>query len=76
MAVMWIEIFMTKNVDCVVGCDAVTVLYSGDAMLLPNGGKYLQFWLEVLTAVTMKMAVFWVVEPYRLVWVYQLFRSL
>jgi hypothetical protein len=33
-------------------------------------------WLEVLTAVTMKMAVFWVVAPCRQVWVYRRFRGL
>jgi hypothetical protein len=33
--------------------------------------RILQIRLEVLTAVTMKMAVFWVVAPRRLVWVYQ-----
>jgi hypothetical protein len=33
-------------------------------------------WLEVLTAVTMKMAVFWVVAPCWVVWVYRRFRSL
>jgi hypothetical protein len=31
---------------------------------------------EVLTAVSMKMAVFWVVEPCRLVWVYRRFGDL
>jgi hypothetical protein len=36
----------------------------------------LDVWLEVLTAVTMKMAVFWVVVPCRLVWVYRRFRGL
>jgi hypothetical protein len=33
-------------------------------------------WLDVLMAVTMKMAVFWVVTSCRLVWVYQCFRVL
>jgi hypothetical protein len=33
-------------------------------------------WLEVLTAVTMKMAVFWAVAPCRLIWVYKRFRGL
>jgi hypothetical protein len=33
-------------------------------------------WLEVLTAVTMKMAVFWVVAPCRLVRVYRRFEGL
>jgi hypothetical protein len=32
--------------------------------------------LEISTAMTMKMAVFWVVAPCRLVWVYQLFTGL
>jgi hypothetical protein len=42
MAVMLVEIVMTKNVDCVVGCDAVIFSYSGDGMFLRNVGKYLQ----------------------------------
>jgi hypothetical protein len=33
-------------------------------------------WFEGLTAVNMKMAVFWVVVPCRLVWVYRHFRGL
>jgi hypothetical protein len=36
----------------------------------------LRMWLEVFMAVTMMMAVFWVVAPCRLVWVYQRFRGL
>jgi hypothetical protein len=36
-------------------------------------GKIL--WSEVLTAVSMKMAVCWVVAPCRLVWVYRRFRG-
>jgi hypothetical protein len=36
---------------------------------------YIYIWLEVLTAVSMKMAVCWVVPPCRLVWVYRRFRG-
>jgi hypothetical protein len=49
-------------------------------MLIPVGGCHIvsllteEVWLEVLTAVSMKMAVFWVVAPCRLVSVYQRFR--
>jgi hypothetical protein len=39
-------------------------------MLIMKKGHIL--WLEVLTALTVKMAVFWVVAPRRLVWVYHL----
>jgi hypothetical protein len=49
----------------------------------PNNGKhlvfliYLKFWVEVLTAVTMKsIAVFWDVTPCSPVGVYQRFRGM
>jgi hypothetical protein len=37
--------------------------------LQPKGKKHV--WLQVLTVVTIKMAVFWVVASCRMVWVYQ-----
>jgi hypothetical protein len=37
--------------------------------------KFLLIWLEVLTAVIVKMTVFWVVAPGRLAWVYRRFRG-
>jgi hypothetical protein len=39
-------------------------------------GEKVQIRLEVLTAVTMKMAVFWVVAPCTLIWVYRRFEDL
>jgi hypothetical protein len=38
--------------------------------------QWFSLWLEVLTAVTMKMAASWVIAPCRLVWVYRRFRGL
>jgi hypothetical protein len=48
-------------------------LYNGDALCFLEGGD--QVWFEVLTAVSTKMTVFWVVAPCSLVEVYQRFRG-
>jgi hypothetical protein len=61
--------------------------HSSDPLVFSSNGPQAQkfvettvtkipIWLEVLTPVTMKMAVFWIVAPCRLVWVYQHSRGL
>jgi hypothetical protein len=68
-----------RHMALVLCWNSLEYIYSATARCMQGGANLnymLHVWLEVLMAVTAKMAVFWVVASCRQVWVYQCFRGL